>query len=300
MLKIFDQLWFIKSTGGSSDLSYMTYFKDDSAFKKRKATGLGWASRSNPNEQGEIVNNDLVQGFEVVASVSRWSTQNKLFRMRDPRGFVVEIPSGNLAKLIACTTITNGVIQDKCVWGRDGQDHLLIPEQSNLYQEARVNMAKLSKNIALKDVAVGEVVEISRGGTIQKRIYIGQCKSIHSGQAHRRSGSYFGGSKHTVATFDAFTETKWWHCFSNVANNNTKIDHQSIYISQSRTATVVSRTGQQLDMDLVAEIRHCMRYNTSTEAVDEFEQQLETDRTVNNRSGEKLHITAILEETIWK
>lgn len=254
MLKIFDQIWYAKttSTNKSDDLSYMTYYKDDAAFKKRKATGLSWAGLSNTNNQGDIVDNELIAGFQVISSVSRWSTQNKLFRVRDPRGFVVEIPSGNLAKLIACTTITNGTIADKCVWGREGQDHLLIPEHSDLYQEACVNMTKLNKKISMKDIAVGEVIEVSANGRLHKRIYLGQCKSTHTGEAVSRSGSYWPSTSKVIASFDAYTETKWWYCFTDIyiLDRISDLENSYVTLQQMRTANVTNRTGQKLDTDI--------------------------------------------------
>lgn len=301
MLKIFDQLWYVKSNNSNkaTDLSYMTYYKDDAAFKKRKATGLSWASRSNPNEQGDVVDNELIAGFQVISSVSRWSTQNKLFRVRDPRGFVVEIPSGNLAKLIACTTITNGTIADKCIWGREGQDHLLIPEQSDLYQEACVNMTKLNKKISMKDIAVGEVIEVSANGRLTKRIYLGQCKSTHTGEAVSRSGSYWTSTSKVIASFDAYTETKWWYCFTDISTLDRIDNLENSYIGfhQMRTTNVTNRTGQKLDMDIVTQIRDCMKYGTSSAATAEFRTQLEQDGA-NNGTSVRINTTFVGAE--WK
>lgn len=301
MLKIYEKIWFVKTTrSGSDDLSYMTYYEDNAAFKKRKFTGLRWAGLHNnkTDDYGEIIPNEPASGFEIVSSVSRWTTQNKLFRVRDPRGFVVEIPAGNLAKIIACSTISKSVIMDECVWGREGQDHLLIPKNSDLFEEASVNMQKLDTNIKIKDVAVGEIIEANAWGRMQKLIYLGKFKATHSGEYIERGNTWsysMSSSRKVIADLGEHTDTKWWHAFGR-ESDLARISDSNSYcsIDQRRTITVTSRTGQKVDMDIVEQMRDKVKYGDTTEARNKFY------KLVKDKNYGRGTIDTALKGTTWQ
>lgn len=63
-----------------------------------------------------IINNVPSSGFKIVTSVSRASTSNKLWRILDPRGFLLEISCDNLEEIIAKGAIENGEIIGNCQW----------------------------------------------------------------------------------------------------------------------------------------------------------------------------------------
>lgn len=63
-----------------------------------------------------IIDNVPVSGFKIVTSVSRMSTSNKLWRILDPRGFVLEISCDNLEEIISTGAIENGEIIGNCQW----------------------------------------------------------------------------------------------------------------------------------------------------------------------------------------
>jgi len=83
-----------------------------------------------------------------------------LWRIADPRGFELEISSENFARIIDCATIEKGVIVGKCVWGRDGSKNILLPESSDVYQDAVKRTAEVNTKISLLDVQVGDTVGI--------------------------------------------------------------------------------------------------------------------------------------------
>lgn len=111
--------------------------------EKRKQTQLGWAHNAykfvdgilielrsqydfktkirtyteEPSKyQPRILSNDPLTGFEIFEVATRYSTSNKVFRVKDPRGFVTEITAKSLLGIILDGTISNGIIQDACVW----------------------------------------------------------------------------------------------------------------------------------------------------------------------------------------
>jgi hypothetical protein len=110
-----------------------------------------------------IVPNEPVEGFEIAKSVRRYGWNgggNVKWRITDPRGFDLEISSENFASVLDCCDVSKGVILGKCVWGRMGNNNILLPEASTPYQEAVAHTAKKDIKISLKEVGVGDTVEI--------------------------------------------------------------------------------------------------------------------------------------------
>jgi len=185
MLKVYDKLWYVKRK--EEDLAYMTYYAEDKAFEKRKDTGNSWAH----NKEGVVCDNKPLEGFIVGQSVSRYSTSNKLFRVIDPRGFEVEIPTDNLAMLLQSCTITNSVVQEKCVWGREGNNHILLNESSEPYKEALSNMDKLAQDVIKpKDHQVGDLLSTVDGDSY---LYLGKIKVTYDVSIYKQQRKVYGG-----------------------------------------------------------------------------------------------------------
>lgn len=169
MIKIHNKLWFVKRVSpykdDDKDLAYMTYYEDNSAFEARKETGTSWAEWGKrgtvlTSAVPEIVDNNPVSGFKIGDSVSRWSTQNKLFRVRDPRGFVVEVPTGNISTILQHTAVLQGEIQGECVWAREGSNHILLSVDSEPYKAALEVIKKHETELLKpKDLKAGDFIE---------------------------------------------------------------------------------------------------------------------------------------------
>lgn len=143
-IKIPNTLYAVRNASASSNLAYMTPADDRTtkAFAKRKENALNWALRGTkdvPNEQ--YLDNKPVTGIKLSGWSSRYSTDNKVIRVTDPRDFTVEIPVSNLLDIIAKTTVVHGEIQEALVWGRSGSNHVLVVADSPRYQAA-VKQAK--------------------------------------------------------------------------------------------------------------------------------------------------------------
>lgn len=183
-IKIYDDIWIIKQvkhnykydektnsyeevSKNEEDLAYMCQHGNDSAFKKRKETGISW-SRNDIHPDGHIFKNEPLEGFKLGRSVSRYSTDNKVFRLEDPRGFTVEISTGNLEMLMRDVTIIKGVIQGKCVWGREDKN-ILLSVDSEPYKNA-FNVS--DKLLSVKDLEVGDKVLMQNG---REYVYAGSA-----------------------------------------------------------------------------------------------------------------------------
>lgn len=190
MINIPKKLWYIVAPDREDNLAYMTYYEENAAFEKRKATGENWASprkyKWNPetkkNEEIEvkvpvenIVDNTPIKGIYIGSSVSRWSTSNKLFRVNDPRGFTVEVPTDNIATLLHLTTVTHGVVEEECVWAREGSNHIILPVNSEPYLLTLEKMDTIAnKLIKVGDLKPGDVVKFFEDD--REHTYIGRGK----------------------------------------------------------------------------------------------------------------------------
>lgn len=208
MIKIAKQLFIVKGVDRSDDLAYMCPYevsKENTPLTniaKMMETGRTWAKLESQavwkkDSEGKIIyengrcvldyrteprygeesiyDNSPIEGVYVGSSVSRWSTSNKLFRVKDPRGFTVEIPTDNLATLLHHTTVVKGVVQESCVWGREGNSHILLPINSEPYLETLDKMDTLKSGlISVKDLKKGDWVKFFENDTEYQ--YVGKVK----------------------------------------------------------------------------------------------------------------------------
>ena len=102
MITIYEKMWFTVNKSRANSLAYITYYEDNKAFEKRKQTGLSWSKEKD----GVIFDNTPTKGFQVLGVTTRYSTDNKVFNIKDTvRDFSFQIPSGNLAGLLMDTTM---------------------------------------------------------------------------------------------------------------------------------------------------------------------------------------------------
>ncbi len=169
---------FVGLRGNNSEytpLGFMCHDSGDKAFEKRKDTILNWAQTGHNvfNEETKRweyvkdktpntlnLDNELLEGYQVsreVKRTSRWGGNVK-WRIEDPRGFELEISSGNMMSILAHTTIVNGVIEGKCIWARDGKDNALVTENSEPYTKAVQTTLVKTHSISIKDVSVGDTI----------------------------------------------------------------------------------------------------------------------------------------------
>jgi len=85
----------------------------------------------------------------------------------DPRGYLVRITNDNLSDILLVTGITEGLIQERCIWARqDSQTKLtLVPISSPDYQLAQDNTKLLEDKVSRKDIQIGDEVLLQNGKT---------------------------------------------------------------------------------------------------------------------------------------
>lgn len=178
-----EEIWAIcKKSSKTTDLAYMcavgrTKVGDvNSATTKNQNTGASWAGRSI--DEGQYFPNIPIKGIYIGDSVERWSTNNKLFRVTDPRGFVVEVPTGNIATLLHHTNVKKGVIEEECLWAREDGSHVLLPINSAPYYNAINKINQVQQALKLSDLVPGDRVKMFSGQKVidQEWEYLGSVK----------------------------------------------------------------------------------------------------------------------------
>ncbi len=137
-------------------IGFMTPFGNDKPFEKRKETADYWVSKKTcyirddegkichdpvtkeilmePSIPNRIINNVPRFGFRITDFQRRMTTSNVLWRVAEPEGFEVEISSQNLDMIIQELGISKGgIIQGECLWGREHNTNVLVPEDTTNY-----------------------------------------------------------------------------------------------------------------------------------------------------------------------
>lgn len=199
-------------------LAFLTPNGTDKAFQKRKTTVDNWANQ-RPYKHisvdgrwvkvdlipraAEVLKNELLEGYAISQSIRRtyWGGGNVVWRVVDPRGFEFEISSSNFARIIDCTDVKQGVIQGKCILGRLGAENILLPENSQPYQDAvKVTAAKKTTTINKKNITVGSRITLNTS-----------IEAIFMGKVYVLSVKY-GDSKNVGEWYDAITleQSEWY------------------------------------------------------------------------------------------
>ena len=89
-----------------------------------------------------------------------WGSADQTWLVIDPRGFLVRITNVNLEEILHVTGITEGLIQEKCVWARENSQTkmTLVPVTSPDYIEATKNTELIESRVNIKDVQIGDKV----------------------------------------------------------------------------------------------------------------------------------------------
>lgn len=257
MIKIHSKLWYITDDTREDNLSYLCQYETTESgevaanVKKMQATGRGWVRGENKDKSGIIIDNTPTKNIYVGCSVSRWSTSNKLFRVTDPRGFTIEIPTDNLATLLHHTTVVKGVVQEECVWGKEGNNHILLPINSEPYRLTREQQNVLDNElISVKDIKVGDWVKFFGGDT--EYYFFGRVKITWSIRGHR-SGYYYNWSSREQRD-EGYTD--WYEIednkYINLFLSFHKYNDESIYYAETPNNPKIVEVirNESLDIDL--------------------------------------------------
>lgn len=109
--------------------------------------------------------NRPLPGFTLAGITNNYVSPVQSWKIIDPRGFIVIINSQNMFDILSVTGITEGLIQEKCVWARnDSETNMrLIPISSEDYINAVENTDLINNRISMDQVNIGDVVLLQNG-----------------------------------------------------------------------------------------------------------------------------------------
>jgi hypothetical protein len=164
-------------------LGFLTPYTDDQAGQKRRDTVDAWAKGrygGNKTFNSVELDNEPMIGFEVGRSIRRsggWNGSGASYvRVKDPRGFELEITIENLVMIMNENLIDNGEIMAECVWGRDGNRNILLPTNSEPYKASKQMAKSLSEVISLKEVKPGDMIKLIDG---TEGMYLGGMYALY-------------------------------------------------------------------------------------------------------------------------
>ena len=170
-------------------LGFLTPYTDDAAGQKRRDTVDNWArgyGHAKTFNSIELDNEPMI-GFEVGRSIRRsggWNGSGASYvRVKDPRGFELEITIENLVMIMNDNLIDNGEIMAECVWGREGNRNILLPTNSEPYKASKQMAKSLSEVISLKEVKPGDTIKLLDG---TEGVYLGGMVSLYKEPYYRR------------------------------------------------------------------------------------------------------------------
>lgn len=167
-----------KRHGEGLPLGFMTPWGEDAAAAKRIATVDSWAGRSGL--PAVTIDNIPMSGFRLTKSIRTTNYGgHDHWRVEDPRGFELEISSGNLAQLISVGTVENGEFLDECVWARHGANNVLLSTSTEEYKEAIENTRVAGLKASWKEVRFGDRVVLQNN-----------LRGIWLGRVHRAEHGY--------------------------------------------------------------------------------------------------------------
>lgn len=282
MIKISNKLWWVLKPEHNDELAYMCPYDCNKEGEpltnvvKMQATGRSWAGirsqdvwktddkgnylrdenkrlivdYTKPAQSGEefVAENTPTKGFYVGSSVSRWSTSNKLFRVKDPRNFTVEIPTDNLATLLHHTTVVKGVVQEECVWGREGNNHILLPINSEPYLITLDQMDTLkNKLISVKDLKVGDVVKMFEDKN--EYYYAGKIKGTWRLRGYDTGGYWDRNRATTYSEWIELKDEKWTDAFLRKNTYSEKTSWSVETFSKPKIVEIVKHEPMEISVE---------------------------------------------------
>lgn len=161
-------------------LGFMTPDGTDKAAMKRKSTVDSWAKGYGQTKSlpAKSMENKPMTGFKFGRNISGggsgWNSRHDKWRVQDPRGFELEITSGNLEVIMRACTVEKGEVLEQCIWARLGSDNILLPLDTEEYRKATANTQRLGSKGSVRDIVPGSKMVFKNGhkATFVGRIFL--------------------------------------------------------------------------------------------------------------------------------
>lgn len=151
----------------TGQLAYIIYFDDKGKLRKEKS----WESWRDKKIDPVEFDNAPMDGFTLNKDVKRysggWFSSNRtLIRVHDPRGFEFEVTTENLIGILMHTDCLRRGLTGQFVYAWVGTELVLLPTNSEEYQNAVKYTANLSKKVKAKELVPGVSYKTKREGDV--------------------------------------------------------------------------------------------------------------------------------------
>lgn len=147
------------------------------AYNNRTKTAKDWAKYGNLYVEAleKVVSNTPTKGFKFINTTRRYRTNNVLFQIEHPEGFIFEISSENAYEILENCTVQNCEIKDELFFNTN---RYLLNTNFETYKE----QAKMEKSVdGSSQIKVGDVVlmtvqckEFNYSMDVHKLMYLGK------------------------------------------------------------------------------------------------------------------------------
>lgn len=153
-------------------LAYIIYY-DDKGKLRKETSWNSWRDKDIPIEDYDNVPTD---GFTINKDIKRysggWFSSNRtMVRIHDPRGFEFEVTTENLIGILMHTDCLRRGLIGQFIYAWVGTELVLLPTNSEEYQNAIKFTTGLSKKVKSKELIPGVSYKTKREGDV---IYLGK------------------------------------------------------------------------------------------------------------------------------
>jgi hypothetical protein len=153
-------------------LAYVIYYDEKGNLRKQKSWE-GWRDKKiDPQEFDNVPTDGFTLNKDIKRYNGEWfSSSRTMIRVHDPRGFEFEVTTENLIGILMHTDCLRRGLIGQFVYAWVGPELVLLPTNSEEYQNSVKYTAGLSKKVSAKDLVPGISYKTKREGDV---IYIGK------------------------------------------------------------------------------------------------------------------------------
>lgn len=148
-------------------LAYIIYFDEKGVLRKEKS----WLSWCDDKIESFEFENTPRSGYLFNKGVQRYGyhwggSGRSMVRIYDPRDFEFEITVDNVIGILMHSDVSKRDIVEECVFAWDGTELVLLPVNSENYQESLKYTEKQSEKVSAKDLVKGYTYQQKKSDTL--------------------------------------------------------------------------------------------------------------------------------------
>jgi hypothetical protein len=202
-------------------LAYIIYTDAKGVLRKEKS----WQNWRDQTIDPNIFDNEPSTDFTFNKGVRRYSdwqgSGRSMIRVWDPRGFEFEITLENLEGLLMHSDVSKRSILQPCVYAWAGTELVLLPTNSQEYEQSVSHTDKQDMKVSTKELGVGYTYELKKDAT--QVVYLGRFDTYGI--------KYNEGNKYAAQSLTS-EKKKPQHVFYDIARSTIEFKSPSAYVAR--------------------------------------------------------------------